>query len=141
MNRHQRRQREHDIRKQQKELRRTLGAILPDTLQLVPKEDMPSHPNAPMLAWRSKKFIVQLFGEDKMMPGLARLSISKAKFVSGNWADGITWDELQQIKREVGLGDYYAIEVYPRDKDLVNVANMRHLWVCKEPLQIGWFEE
>lgn len=46
-----------------------------------------------------------------------------------NGADGITWDDLQWLKAAVGFGDREAVEVFPRDCDVVNVANMRHLWV------------
>jgi hypothetical protein len=31
------------------------------------------------------------------------------------------------------------VEIYPRDRDIVNIANMRHLWVMAEPLALGWF--
>ena len=30
------------------------------------------------------------------------------------------------------------MEVYPRTADLVNVANMRHLWVLPELLPFAW---
>ena len=56
-----------------------------------------------------------------------------------DWAVGISWDSLQDIKRRRGYGDKYAIEIYPREVDIVNVAAMRHLWVLPEPLNIGWF--
>lgn len=40
----------------------------------------------------------------------------------------ITWDELQAIKNEVWGPEARAIEVYPRQGDLVNSGNFRHLW-------------
>jgi hypothetical protein len=54
------------------------------------------------------------------------------------WVDGITWDQLQEIKRGVGLGDKLAVEVYPEDKNIVNVANMRHLFVLPERPLFAW---
>ena len=45
---------------------------------------------------------------------------------------------MQAIKREVGLGDYMGVEIYPAERDVVNVANMRHLWVLRDPLPFGW---
>ena len=55
------------------------------------------------------------------------------------WKDGLKWDELQKVKADVGYADDYAIEIYPKDKDIVNDANMRHLWVFRDkPLNIGW---
>ena len=48
--------------------------------------------------------------------------------------DGITWDELQQIKNECGYRDLDAIEFYPRESDLFNTGNVRHLFVFNEKL-------
>ena len=59
---------------------------------------------------------------------------------TGNWLDGISWDQLMALKRHIGYGELYAIEIFPRDTDIVNVANMRHLWILREPLSIGWFK-
>lgn len=68
-----------------------------------------------------------------------RLSVNRTTLGdNGRWVENITWDELQELKRQCGFGDWYAIEVYPRDKDVVNVANMRHLWVLQESLNVGW---
>lgn len=44
-------------------------------------------------------------------------------------ADGITWDELQRIKNEVWGEEQTAIEVFPPQGELVNDANIRHLWL------------
>jgi len=114
---------------------------LPDTLTLVPREEYPVADYAPDKVWRSKRFLVQLYNEDvPEYPGLIRLSVCRSKLTKLNhWKDSISWDELQDIKRGIGFGDYYAVEVYPRDRDMVNVANMRHLWVLPLPLRIGWF--
>ena len=42
--------------------------------------------------------------------------------------DGITWDELQQIKDECLGPDATAVEFYPPTTGVVNELNMRHLW-------------
>lgn len=31
-----------------------------------------------------------------------------------------------------------AGEVFPAESDVVNVANMRHLWLLREPPPFGW---
>ena len=95
----------------------------------------------PTKAWRSKKYLVQIWDEATAeYPALKRLSISRSLLAeNGHWQDQLTWDELQVIKREIGFGEWYAIEAYPRDSDLVNVANIRHLWLLDKPLGIGWF--
>lgn len=46
-----------------------------------------------------------------------------------NGADGVSWDALQWVKGAVGYADCEAVELYPPDDRIVNVANMRHLWV------------
>lgn len=43
----------------------------------------------------------------------------------------ITWDEIQAIKDHF-WPNRIAIEVYPRNEDIVNVANMRWIWVLPE---------
>lgn len=40
----------------------------------------------------------------------------------------ITWDELQEIKNLVWDAHVRAIEVYPSQDQVVNHANIRHLW-------------
>jgi hypothetical protein len=40
----------------------------------------------------------------------------------------ISWDQLQAIKNAVWGADARAVEVYPRQIDLVNSGNFRHLW-------------
>lgn len=87
--------------------------------------------------WLSCDFCVQVFDENE---NIVRLSVNRTGIgPGGRWLGEISWDELQDVKRQIGLGEHYAVEIYPRDQDLVNVANMRHLWVLMEPLPIGWF--
>lgn len=90
---------------------------------------------APVRVLLSKRFLVQQFAPHR---GWVRLSICRTKKKGARWQDGITWDELQQLKREAGWGDADAVEVFPRDQDLVNVANMRHLWIPSERLAFAW---
>lgn len=88
--------------------------------------------------WVSNKYLVQVFIEDN---DIIRVSINRTtKNSEGEWEDNLTWDEIQQIKTDIGAADLYAIEVYPRGRDVVNIANMRHIWLLPEPLNIGWFK-
>lgn len=41
----------------------------------------------------------------------------------------ITWAEKMQIKNELFGEDRFAIEIYPKQKFLVDVADVYHLWV------------
>ena len=43
--------------------------------------------------------------------------------------DGITWDELQNIKNEVFGKESWAFELFPAESELINTKNIRHLWL------------
>lgn len=45
--------------------------------------------------------------------------------------DGITWDELQNLKNKVFGIEAWAFEIYPPESELVNRKNVRHLWQVK----------
>ena len=90
----------------------------------------------PTRAWCSRRFTVQLFVEG---PGRERLSISIAAFDdAGRWKDGISWDDLQRLKTEAGFGGRWAVECFPPTSEVVNVSNMRHLWLIETPTAFGW---
>jgi hypothetical protein len=92
-----------------------------------PREQWPPLPSssAPDKVLRSREFLVQVFNGE-----FTRLTISRTEIDRhGNWKDGISWEEMQSIKKACGFGDHDAVEAFPKDKDLVNVANMRHLWI------------
>jgi len=76
--------------------------------------------------WKSAEYIVGLYA----FQGIFRLTIQRAD--AG--ASPFSWDELMQIKRECGFGDHDCVEVYPRDCDIVNTANLRHLYIMSTPL-------
>lgn len=117
------------------------SSLFGDVLESLPRDRWPAAgPACGMVAaWRSRRFCVQVFD---IGGGAFRLSICRAELNSqGDWKDGISWDELQRLKREAGFGDREAIEIYPADADVVNVANMRHLVVVPEPLPWTWRAE
>lgn len=115
-------------------------ATLPDALQPIPRDSFPSMLLLPDQAWQSRKYLVQLYrDENTSYPDMIRLSICRTRIMqNGRYAENISWDELQQIKRELGYGNWWGMEIYPADADVVNVANMRHLWLLPKPLAIGW---
>lgn len=83
----------------------------------------------PYEAWRNCDFLVAIYFVSEQ---IERLSINRTKVGrDGNWREDISWEELQDLKRQCGRGDFDAVEVFPADQDIVNVANMRHLWVLK----------
>lgn len=116
------------------------AAKLPKRLTMVPRSQWPLGPmNESTLkrsaVWVSRDYLVQLFDEG---PGLKRLSVNLTQIVGNNWADGIGWDELQDIKNQCGFPDTAAIEIYPPERDKVAVANMRHLWLMETAPAFMW---
>lgn len=116
------------------------NAKWPKVLKRVPIDDWPSTKrgsNGALLVgvWRSNRFLVQVFIEGNMR----RLTINRAEIRDdGYWMDGITWDEMQRLKRECGFGDSDAVEIYPADRDLVDVQCMRHLWIAEADVPFKW---
>ncbi|ANF79365.1 hypothetical protein A7P63_17855 [Salmonella enterica] len=107
-------------------------------LKPVPKERWPINLHDPrrIRVWSNAYFLVQEFQEED---GVIRLSINTTSTGSqGRWKDGITWDALQDIKNACGYADRDAVEIYPSANDVVNVANMRHLWIVKDPIPFAW---
>ncbi len=107
----------------------------PKFLVEIPRDDWPemsrlAPKNRPVRVWRSRRFLVQQFeiGDEP-----TRLTVSVADLeAGGRWKSGISWDALQEIKSQCGFGDQEAVEVFPRDQDLVDVQNMRHVWILPE---------
>lgn len=125
---------------------RATAANRPATLAEIPRSRWPGHyltdPNAPTKVYESRKYLAQLYdagaheGRTTMRLSVCRVTLKD----DGRWEEDLRWDELMQIKREIGFGNLYAVEVYPQDCEIVNVANMRHLWLLSTPLTIGWFK-
>lgn len=103
----------------------------------VPKRRWPSQRPGLTEVYISSEFLVQQLDEGD---GVIRLSICRTAMDSSNgrWVDGISWDELQRIKSQVGFGDKCAVEVFPEDSNVVNVANMRHLFVLPDRPSFVW---
>lgn len=107
-----------------------------DMLQSVPADKWPLTNPMPTAVWRSRHYLVQGYEESG---GETRLSICRTELGNnGLMKDGLTWDELQEIKNGCGFASFDAVEVFPRQWDIVNVANMRHLWVLPEKLPFAW---
>ena len=104
-------------------------------------ETYPNLAHAPTNVWESRKYLVQLFDEQCFQRiDTRRMTVSRVTLGDdGHWEENLQWEELQDIKREIGFGDWYGVEIFPRDRDVVNVANMRHIWLLAVPLSIGWF--
>ncbi|MNK58672.1 hypothetical protein D3C87_777620 [compost metagenome] len=111
-------------------------------LSEIPRERWPAFvpgvTTIPFKAWIGEGYLVQAYEE---RDGIIRLTVNSVERVGRHWADRIPWDDLQAIKACCGYGDRDAVEVYPRARDLVNVARMRHLWVLPELVPFAWRAE
>jgi hypothetical protein len=87
--------------------------------------------------WRSRKFLVQVFAQKD---GAQRITVCTTRPQGHTWQAGIAWDDLQRLKAECGRGDAWAVEIYPAESSLVNVANMRHLWILPAMPEYAWRE-
>lgn len=85
--------------------------------------------------WRSNRYLVQVFEHNH---SVLRMSVLRIDVDPGEsrYQNGIPWNELQKLKREVGHGESEAVEIYPYDSHQVNVANMRHLWIFKRGMKL-----
>ncbi len=81
-------------------------------------------------AYRNRYFCVQIYEQGTWL----RISVNRAELdvEKNTWKEGITWDQLMDIKDKLGYGDRDAIEIYPRNSDVVDVTNMRHLFILPE---------
>lgn len=105
----------------------------------LPRELWPENPkHEPLEVWRSRGFLVQILAEPN---GYERMSVCRTSHAKGSWDDLITWEELMVLKRECGRGNQDALEVYPADRDVVNVANMRHLFFPPTPVSFKWSKD
>ena len=110
----------------------------PVIMTAVPRSDWPPNPpvkTLPVQVWRSRYFLAQIFAPSQ---GATRISVNRTSISGSSWSEHITWEDLQRIKSECGFANEMAVEIFPSDSDVVNVANMRHLWVLDAPLPFAW---
>ncbi len=131
-----------DITRQQlAQLREENKRFPVDRLVEIPRADWPHSRDNLIRVLRNRDFLVQVFDESAVGgAGVLRLSIQRCAFdrASGRWIDGITWDDLQHLKTLAGYGDQAAIELFPPDRHVVNVANLRHIWIVPDAPAFMW---
>lgn len=135
MNHEQRRK----IRERQKQLERD-NRGRPDVLTELPEEKWMPLPgaenNGRYAVFVSNRFMAQIFEAED---GILRVSVNRTMIRDdGKWDDRISWDELMEVKSEIGFRDRDAVEILPREYDTVNVSNMRHIWILPELLPYAW---
>lgn len=86
----------------------------------------------PARVWVSCRHTAMLFPDGRLSFSIARVGDD------GRFLDGMDWDELNRLKSEAGFGDRWAVECFPPKDEIVNVSNMRHLWLLDAPPVFGW---
>ncbi len=121
----------------QRRLAKKRAARYPQTLTEVPRYMWPDTPSTSWRynVWVSSDYLVQGFAENG---DIVRLTVCSSTPTAEGWADGLSWDELMEIKRQCGYSGRAAVELYPDDANIVDVANMRHLWVLPEAPAYMW---
>lgn len=110
------------------------NAKWPEKLMEIPEENWPKLKNIAGVL-RSRYFLVQVYHEEHAI----RLTVCRTTLdCLGGWLSDITWDELQDLKSQCGYADKAAVEIFPPEGHVVNVANMRHLWILDEPPVYMW---
>jgi hypothetical protein len=90
----------------------------------------------PVAVFRSRSFLAQVFEEQD---GAVRISIMRTMVdEDGEWLEGISWNSLIAIKNECGFSAHWAVEIFPPADEIVDVANMRHLFVLPEAPAFAW---
>jgi hypothetical protein len=118
--------------------------LFPAHLVAVPRDLWPDMSKAPgksgsvvLSCFRSRAFVVAIWLEPN---GFTRMSVNRTEWDERKqrFRDDISWDDLQRLKAEAGFADMSAVEVYPPDEHVVNVANMRHLFILPHPPACMW---
>ncbi len=47
-----------------------------------------------------------------------------------------SWTDMQRVKNELMGPDRIAVEVYPKESQRVDVANIYHLWVLPDGMKL-----
>lgn len=123
---------------QVRQLRRD-NAKWPVALKEIPREHWPPERVAGarrLRVMRSRSFLVQIFREHDHL----RLTVNRTDWdeTKKRWREDISWDDLQRLKAEAGYDDMWAVEIFPPEAEIINVANMRHIWVLPEAPLFAW---
>lgn len=110
-----------------------LISTYPDELTKVSENDpdipYSSHPEDITAIYRNKKFTVIVWKQNRYCK-YCKFTVSRNEWSSKErrYLDNITWDEIMEIKRAIGLGETQCWEYFPKDSEVVNEANLRHIF-------------
>lgn len=76
---------------------------------------------------------------NKVFSVLDRMDVTGIRHLAVSSLSGIrpTWPEMQRIKDDLAGNDATAIEVYPPNHQVIDQADMYHIWVLRGKLPFG----
>jgi len=127
-----------EIKRRQAYLRQE-NLLYSETFVSIPEKRWAPLPDGwprPDAVYRSSRFLAQVFAR---RDGARRISVMRTMIdESGNWLQGISWDDLMAVKSGCGFANCWAVECFPAETEVVNVANLRHLFVLPEAPAFAW---
>lgn len=81
-------------------------------------------------------FSVQYFYHATEWGEVTQLTIRRHDADNGAKGRQVSWADKQRIKDELVGGRFTAIEVFPSQENLVDQANLYHLWVLPEDMEL-----
>jgi len=94
----------------------------------------PRFANPAIEHWREENYLnnrysVQISDYSAWLHGVGHGSVTHLWIRHHTGVMPHSWADLQRIKNEIAGKDLLAVEVYPKVDDLVDQANIAHLWV------------
>jgi hypothetical protein len=77
--------------------------------------------------WRNNRYSVQVFDRTRLGVPFTHIAIRR----HDNETE-FPWSDLQRIKNEICGPEREAVEMFPAHSEVVDLANMRHLFVLSE---------
>ena len=96
------------------------------------------------MVYRNDFWIVQVYEFTSAVLGpMLHLAIRSIAHAGTDRGIEPTWNELQRIKNELVSPESEAVQAYPRDADVMDQADMYHLFVLPQgwPLPFGLYSE
>lgn len=93
-------------------------------------------PESVVSIWRSSTHLVTLHQHEHCLVLEIRRTVLTDEFEFES--DPMTWSELMAVKAEIGMGDGWAVEVYPPVKHSLKSMASRCLWIMQEEPDFGW---
>ena len=121
--------RQRDIAKRRQEANRMMKLPSGKFKEMSPLQ-MQNAPDWMNLAYRNNRYIVMISTDQPTTKGPAIMAMIQNHF---NTPIKNHWRVIQEIKNEIFGDEVTAIEYYPAQKDVVDMANIYWIWIFNDP--------